>query len=207
MHESFSLNRKTELSDTSAVLEAFKFIENAAAEFSDEDEEEESEGKDRTNVESRTVRNQSTFPPSVLTCFCRSCYYTINNGRQWFPCRSSGRSLHRLRRPPVWTPLRTLTQRKWWRASTSCLVLTRWTPRQRLEAPGMAQTGVSHTLITNRSEFGVDDTISQTLDTIRAVMISKCFLFVLSVSKCKDLVFSLVTVHGVLVIHISCCGH
>lgn len=57
MHESFSLNRKTELSDTSAVLEAFKFIENAAAEFSDEDEEEESEGKDRTNVESRTVRN------------------------------------------------------------------------------------------------------------------------------------------------------
>lgn len=62
MHESFSLNRKTELSDTSAVLEAFKFIENAAAEFSDEDEEEESEGKDRTNVESRTVRNQSTFP-------------------------------------------------------------------------------------------------------------------------------------------------
>uniref|UniRef100_A0A669DDZ1 Striatin n=1 Tax=Oreochromis niloticus TaxID=8128 RepID=A0A669DDZ1_ORENI len=42
-----------------AVLEAFKFIENAAAEFSDEDEEEDSEGKDRTNVESRTVRNQS----------------------------------------------------------------------------------------------------------------------------------------------------
>uniref|UniRef100_A0AAQ5Y919 Striatin N-terminal domain-containing protein n=1 Tax=Amphiprion ocellaris TaxID=80972 RepID=A0AAQ5Y919_AMPOC len=45
------------LSDTSAVLEAFKFIENAAAEFSDEDDEEDSEGKDRTNVESRTVRN------------------------------------------------------------------------------------------------------------------------------------------------------
>uniref|UniRef100_A0A669CDL8 Striatin n=1 Tax=Oreochromis niloticus TaxID=8128 RepID=A0A669CDL8_ORENI len=53
------LRVKTELSDTSAVLEAFKFIENAAAEFSDEDEEEDSEGKDRTNVESRTVRNQS----------------------------------------------------------------------------------------------------------------------------------------------------
>uniref|UniRef100_A0A665WD32 Striatin n=1 Tax=Echeneis naucrates TaxID=173247 RepID=A0A665WD32_ECHNA len=47
---------KAELSDTSAVLEAFKFIENAAAEFSDEDEEEDSEGKDRTHVESRTVR-------------------------------------------------------------------------------------------------------------------------------------------------------
>lgn len=50
------LNRKAELSETSAVLEAFKFIENAAAEFSDEDEEEDSEGRDRTNVESRTVK-------------------------------------------------------------------------------------------------------------------------------------------------------
>uniref|UniRef100_A0A669D2R6 Striatin n=1 Tax=Oreochromis niloticus TaxID=8128 RepID=A0A669D2R6_ORENI len=55
-----------------AVLEAFKFIENAAAEFSDEDEEEDSEGKDRTNVESRTVRNQkkpasSTSPASMDT--------------------------------------------------------------------------------------------------------------------------------------------
>uniref|UniRef100_A0AAQ6AB97 Striatin n=1 Tax=Amphiprion ocellaris TaxID=80972 RepID=A0AAQ6AB97_AMPOC len=39
---------------SNAVLEAFKFIENAAAEFSDEDDEEDSEGKDRTNVESRT---------------------------------------------------------------------------------------------------------------------------------------------------------
>eukprot|EP00064_Thunnus_orientalis_P013739 superscaffoldBa00002287_g13779 len=46
---------KAELADTSAVLEAFKFIENAAAEFSDEDEEDDSEGKDRTNVESRTI--------------------------------------------------------------------------------------------------------------------------------------------------------
>ncbi|XP_053189294.1 striatin-like isoform X2 [Scomber japonicus] len=46
---------KAELSDTSAVLEAFKFIENAAAEFSDEDEEDDSDGKDRTNVESRTI--------------------------------------------------------------------------------------------------------------------------------------------------------
>lgn len=53
------LNRKAEVSETSAVLEVFKFIENAAAEFSDEDEEEDSEGRDRTNVESRTVREQS----------------------------------------------------------------------------------------------------------------------------------------------------
>uniref|UniRef100_A0A8C9XXQ1 Striatin n=1 Tax=Sander lucioperca TaxID=283035 RepID=A0A8C9XXQ1_SANLU len=47
---------KAELADTSAVLEAFKFIENAAADFSDEDDEEDSDGRDRTNVESRTVR-------------------------------------------------------------------------------------------------------------------------------------------------------
>lgn len=57
MHSSLSLNRKAELSDTSAVLEAFKFIENVPADFSDEDDEDDSEGKDRTNVESRTVRD------------------------------------------------------------------------------------------------------------------------------------------------------
>uniref|UniRef100_A0A3Q4AB67 Striatin n=1 Tax=Mola mola TaxID=94237 RepID=A0A3Q4AB67_MOLML len=53
-----------------AVLEAFKFIENAAAEFSDEDEEEDSEGRDRTNVESRTVRkttSSSSSPASMDT--------------------------------------------------------------------------------------------------------------------------------------------
>lgn len=57
---------KVELSDTSAVLEAFKFIENAAAEFSDEDEEEDSDGKDRPNVESRTIvrKKPSSSSPS-----------------------------------------------------------------------------------------------------------------------------------------------
>lgn len=55
MHR-FSPHRKAELSDTSAVLEAFKFIENAAAEFSDEDDDEDSEGR---TVESRTVRKPS----------------------------------------------------------------------------------------------------------------------------------------------------
>ncbi|XP_067381545.1 striatin-like isoform X2 [Channa argus] len=57
---------KAELSDTSAVLEAFKFIENAAAEFSDEDEEDDSEGKDRTHVESRTIMRKKT-PSSSLS--------------------------------------------------------------------------------------------------------------------------------------------
>ncbi|XP_061140668.1 striatin isoform X1 [Syngnathus typhle] len=61
---------KAELSDTSAVLEAFKFIENAAAEFSDDDDEEDSEGKDRTNVESRTIirkkPSSSSTPPASM---------------------------------------------------------------------------------------------------------------------------------------------
>lgn len=49
------LCRKSELSDPGAVLEVFNFIENAE-DLSDEDEEEDSEGKGVTNVESRTVR-------------------------------------------------------------------------------------------------------------------------------------------------------
>ncbi|XP_077585814.1 striatin [Stigmatopora nigra] len=61
---------KAELSDSSAVLEAFKFIENAAAEFSDDDDEEDSEGKDRTNVESRTIirkkPSSSSTPPASM---------------------------------------------------------------------------------------------------------------------------------------------
>ncbi|XP_037638957.1 striatin-like isoform X2 [Sebastes umbrosus] len=63
---------KAELSDTSAVLEAFKFIENAAAEFSDEDDDEDSEGRDRPNVESRTIlrkkpSSSTTTPASMDT--------------------------------------------------------------------------------------------------------------------------------------------
>ncbi|KAM4607638.1 striatin-like isoform 2-T2 [Polymixia lowei] len=53
---------KTEISDTSAVFEAFKFIESAAAEFSDEDEEDDIDGKDRTIMESRTIMRKK--PPS-----------------------------------------------------------------------------------------------------------------------------------------------
>lgn len=37
------------------VLDAFKFIESAAAEFSDEDEEEDSEGRDRTILDLAAV--------------------------------------------------------------------------------------------------------------------------------------------------------
>ncbi|XP_029305240.1 striatin-like isoform X2 [Cottoperca gobio] len=53
---------KAELSDTSAVLEAFKFIENAAADFSDDDDDEDNDGRDRTNVESRTILRKKPTP-------------------------------------------------------------------------------------------------------------------------------------------------
>ncbi|XP_072293696.1 striatin-like isoform X2 [Eucyclogobius newberryi] len=59
---------KSELSDTRAVEEVINFIENAAAEFSDEDEDEDSEGKDRT-VESRTIlrkKPSSTTAPASM---------------------------------------------------------------------------------------------------------------------------------------------
>ena len=47
--------RKAQQSDSNAVLEAFKFIESAAAELSDEDDDEDSDGKDRTIMDSGTV--------------------------------------------------------------------------------------------------------------------------------------------------------
>uniref|UniRef100_A0A8C5E9D4 Striatin n=1 Tax=Gouania willdenowi TaxID=441366 RepID=A0A8C5E9D4_GOUWI len=51
-----------------AVLEAFKFIENAAAEFSDEDDDEENEGKDRTNImRKKPPSSSSTTPASMDT--------------------------------------------------------------------------------------------------------------------------------------------
>ena len=75
MRSSMFPYRKAELSDTSAVLEAFKFIENAAAEFSDEDEDEDSEGKDRTHVESRTVRNHSALALWTHTVRFKSLLY------------------------------------------------------------------------------------------------------------------------------------
>lgn len=80
MHTLLFLHRKAELSDTSSVLEAFKFIENAGVEFSDEDEEEDSEGKDRTHVESRTVRKQSglTFGTQLCRKLCLFCYNSHN---------------------------------------------------------------------------------------------------------------------------------
>lgn len=96
------LHRKPEVSETSAVLEVFKFIENAAAEFSDEDEDEDNEGRDRTNVESRTVGERRDWElPHVLSTHAS------------LPVpRSYERSLRPRCRLPAWTPARTPTQRK-----------------------------------------------------------------------------------------------
>lgn len=45
---------KPDVSDSATVLEAFKFIESTAAEFSDEDED--SEGRDKTILDLAAVR-------------------------------------------------------------------------------------------------------------------------------------------------------
>lgn len=55
------------MSDSATVLEAFKFIESAAADFSDEDEEEDSEGRDRTILDVAAVRPPTHF--SLFFCY------------------------------------------------------------------------------------------------------------------------------------------
>lgn len=51
----FLVTRKPELTDSASLLETFKFLENAAAEFSDEDEEEDIEGREKTIIDTSTV--------------------------------------------------------------------------------------------------------------------------------------------------------
>ena len=63
---SLRLLRKPEMSDSATVLEAFKFIESAAAEFSDEDDEEDSEGRDKTIIDLATVRYAEYSPTHSL---------------------------------------------------------------------------------------------------------------------------------------------
>ncbi|XP_025053401.1 striatin isoform X4 [Alligator sinensis] len=46
---------KPELTDSASLLETFKFLENAAAEFSDEDEEEDIEGREKTIIDTSTI--------------------------------------------------------------------------------------------------------------------------------------------------------
>lgn len=64
---SLSTSSKPDMSDSATVLEAFKFIESAAAEFSDEDEEEDSEGRDKTILDLAAVRREHAPGPSDVS--------------------------------------------------------------------------------------------------------------------------------------------
>ncbi|KAM9490607.1 striatin isoform 4-T4 [Salvelinus alpinus] len=56
---------KPDMSDSATVLEAFKFIESAAAEFSDEEDDEDSDGRDKTIMNLATmVRKKTSSSPS-----------------------------------------------------------------------------------------------------------------------------------------------
>ncbi|NWR28951.1 STRN protein, partial [Tachuris rubrigastra] len=46
---------KPELTDSASLLETFKFLENAAAEFSDEEDEEDIEGREKTIIDTATI--------------------------------------------------------------------------------------------------------------------------------------------------------
>ncbi|XP_023652087.1 striatin isoform X3 [Paramormyrops kingsleyae] len=70
-HKGGGILGKSDLADsTSSVLDAFKFIENAAAEYSDDDDED-SEGKDKTIIDSATIvrkkPSSSLAPPPCPT--------------------------------------------------------------------------------------------------------------------------------------------
>lgn len=43
------------MTDSASLLETFKFLENAAAEFSDEEEEDDIDGRERTVMDTSTV--------------------------------------------------------------------------------------------------------------------------------------------------------
>lgn len=51
----FSLSRKPDLTDSASLLETFKFLENAAAEFSDEEDDDDIDGRERTIMDTSTV--------------------------------------------------------------------------------------------------------------------------------------------------------
>nr|DBA26847.1 TPA: hypothetical protein GDO54_011053 [Pyxicephalus adspersus] len=53
---------KPDMTDSASVLETFKFLENAAAEFSDEDEDEEDNGRDKTVIDAATIVRRRVMP-------------------------------------------------------------------------------------------------------------------------------------------------
>ncbi|KAM4772547.1 striatin isoform 2-T2 [Rhinophrynus dorsalis] len=53
---------KPDMTDSASVLETFNFLENAAAEFSDEEDDEENEGRDKTIIDSATIVRRRIVP-------------------------------------------------------------------------------------------------------------------------------------------------
>ncbi|XP_055474438.1 striatin isoform X3 [Psammomys obesus] len=53
---------KSELTDSASVLDNFKFLENAAADFSDEDEDEDVDGKEKSVIDTSTIVRKKTLP-------------------------------------------------------------------------------------------------------------------------------------------------
>ncbi|NXI37350.1 STRN protein, partial [Galbula dea] len=56
---------KPELTDSASLLETFKFLENAAADFSDEEDEEDTERRERTIIDSATIVRKRVLSDST----------------------------------------------------------------------------------------------------------------------------------------------
>uniref|UniRef100_A0A5F9D9U4 Striatin n=1 Tax=Oryctolagus cuniculus TaxID=9986 RepID=A0A5F9D9U4_RABIT len=55
---------KSELTDSASVLDNFKFLENAAADFSDEDEDDDMDGREKSIIDTSTIVRKKTLPDS-----------------------------------------------------------------------------------------------------------------------------------------------
>ncbi|CAI9542008.1 unnamed protein product [Staurois parvus] len=53
---------KPDMTDSASVLETFKFLENAAAEFSDEEDDEDNDGRDKTVIDAATIVRRRVMP-------------------------------------------------------------------------------------------------------------------------------------------------
>ncbi|XP_053317114.1 striatin [Spea bombifrons] len=53
---------KPDMTDSASVLETFKFLENAAAEFSDEEDDEDNDGRDKTIIDAATIVRRRIVP-------------------------------------------------------------------------------------------------------------------------------------------------
>ncbi|XP_032071066.1 striatin isoform X2 [Thamnophis elegans] len=53
---------KPDLTDSASLLETFKFLENAAAEFSDEEEDDDIDGRERTIIDTSTIVRKKILP-------------------------------------------------------------------------------------------------------------------------------------------------